>query len=438
MTLLGSTDGTALPTSQDLALAREAFRQALLSLVIFSAMSATVFALWAEYFGRGVTDENREESFATLRMQGVLAFLAQLVIYAAHTPAIQGAPVLTLGILMAALLVQSQTQFALEKKIRGIRATPADQLRFTARAVFWSCASLATYIVSIFTLSTASILACRALEASQNATLAAVVLATVAGALVGLWLSFGLSPFFVRKSLPTTALNHERVRELISRCFSRAGLAAPEVWVIEMDEFRNTNAMVAGFRSGRGPFRPALFVTRSLISELTDTELEAVLLHEAAHMRHHHLRKRFLFSIASLAATATGCSLAFVVGYALLPAPLRGLVALVTPVVAFVAPFMAMRRQIARQEIEADVVAVRDLGADFTGFQSALRKLDRLNDRASGRGRALEGGHPLTELRIALVARAIEIAAMSRSGVAAQTGPDAAAGGQAKDQDRAA
>ena len=155
-----------------------------------------------------------------------------------------------------------------------------------------------------------------------------------------------------------------------------------------------------------GWFRPALFFTQSLWSELTPGEFEAIILHEVSHLALHHVRKRlwggfFVFVLTVLIfIPLMMVTFLFFRNASAVPILLGALGYLGTQI-------YWMRRLVRRQEIEADENAIR-LGADSEVMVSALTKLTLLNDQLVNRKSPssflnVGSAHPTTEERISIL-----------------------------------
>lgn len=151
----------------------------------------------------------------------------------------------------------------------------------------------------------------------------------------------------------------------------RAGLPMPRVYLIPQ---RAPNA----FATGRGPRHASVAVTEGLLHALDDRELEAVLAHEVAHIKHRDI---LISSVAAMLAGAIS-QLAQVFQWTALygghddeeGVGIAGALAM-----AVVAPVAAMLVQMAvsrSREFEADRLGARLCG-DPLALASALRRIER-------------------------------------------------------------
>ncbi len=393
---------------------------------ILLSISVVLYALWGEYFKntynegqkratKGSDEEGESKAIQLIRVRtsGLISFVTQVVIYFTATEARQKAPLISLAFVACALLATGQIQFSLEKRIRGLEAGHRDQFRMTLKAALWASASMATYIVCIFLFSAGALVGAKAVGMRPEFTLLAVVAANILGTLTALGLTFALAPFYLRKSLPCSKLQPGDLQERIRSCFSRAKLTPPHVWILEMDQFKFNNAMIAGFSRGKGLFAPALFMSRSIAERFSPDEIESIVLHEVSHLDLKHLRKRFTYTMKILAGTAAMSGVIFTLANLTLPPPLTMFMGLLIGIFAFIYPFLALKNQVAIQEIEADRHAVIALEADLGAFSRALRKLDLLNHHSGDRRDpnavfSVNSAHPLTEERIRMLTEAVE------------------------------
>jgi heat shock protein HtpX len=168
----------------------------------------------------------------------------------------------------------------------------------------------------------------------------------------------------------------QRLDAIVDRLIARGGLPRPRLFVIPSPQ---PNA----FATGRDPAHAAVAVTEGLLHAMNDDELEGVIAHELAHVKHRDIL------IGSIAATLAGAVmlLATMARWGAIfggferdrrEGGLLGLLAL-----AFVAPLAATLVQLAvsrSREFAADRGAAEMVGHPH-GLASALRKLDQLAER---------------------------------------------------------
>jgi Zn-dependent protease with chaperone function len=201
-----------------------------------------------------------------------------------------------------------------------------------------------------------------------------------------------LMPAFLRLQYATQVMADSPLRQRIERAFADSGVPLSRIQIIDETGTGSRNAFITGTGMGRGAFGRTLFIGLGLFEILDDSELHAVVLHEAAHVRLHHLRNRGLAALGLFIL----CSFWTVIPAAFLFPGDTGLL-----VAAFLMAGMAqmwlLGRVIHRQELEADREAV-SLGAGSDALARALVKLDtgsigpypRLEERLS----ALRDGLP--------------------------------------------
>jgi len=201
---------------------------------------------------------------------------------------------------------------------------------------------------------------------------------------------------------------------MVDRLRQRADLPMPRVAIAPE---RQPNA----FATGRNPENAVVCVTLGLMEALNERELEGVIAHELAHIKHRHMLVGTIAAGMAGAVALVGSILRWGVilgsGRDGDENPLAMLaMAIVAPLVAVIVQ-MAVSRQ---NEFQADATAVRIVG-DKAGLQSALRRIEAvaqqvpmrvnpagahmaiINPFSSGRGAALAGlfrTHPPTDVRI--------------------------------------
>lgn len=403
-------------------------QRALQGLAVLSAIPLVLFALWADYFGRALKTQMAEDrafepaaEMYRIRLTGLFALLAQLMLFFGSADVRQVYPhwcnLMFVGAVLGQMLLQSFTERRLAPlAISKTGAAPGPEpIGVAFRAFMWSVIGGLIYIgvmmVSLWVFGAISVLT----QASGGFAVVLMVIGAVVGVIAGLALGFAMGPFQLRRMLPTYAMEESSARAAVESCFSRQGLPVPAIWIVgvagpqtpenSLPQF--TNAMVAGFPSGRGIFRPALFLARSLVDTLDTEELQAVVLHEISHIRLAHLRKRFVLASGMIVGTSLLAGMAIILAQFINPgSAFNAPFSFAALLVAFVATFRALMTQNRLHEIEADLEAAR-MGASVPSLCQALRKLDHLNHRGNPNpgnrptAPTMSGsGHPTTEERI--------------------------------------
>ena len=201
---------------------------------------------------------------------------------------------------------------------------------------------------------------------------------------------------------------------MVDRLRQRADLPMPQVAIAPE---RQPNA----FATGRNPENAVVCVTLGLMEALNERELEGVIAHELAHIKHRHMLVGTIAAgmagAIALVGTILRWGIIFGTGRDGDENPLAMLaMAIVAPIVAVIVQ-MAVSRQ---NEFQADATAVRIMG-DKQGLQSALQRIEAVAKQVpmqvnpagahmaiikpftSGRGAALSGlfrTHPPTDARV--------------------------------------
>jgi heat shock protein HtpX len=198
--------------------------------------------------------------------------------------------------------------------------------------------------------------------------------------------------------------------QMVARLSQRAGLPMPRVYVIP-------DASPNAFATGRNPEHAAVAATEGILRTLDERELEGVIAHELAHVKHRDIL------ISSVAATIAAAIMMFA-RFAMFfggSRDERGGNALTLLLMMIVAPIAAMLIQMAisrSREFAADAGAAAMVGSPH-GLVSALKKIDAISRRVpldanpatahmfiikpfSGGGlMSLFSTHPPTEARVA-------------------------------------
>jgi len=385
-------------------------------LAVLSAIPVVALALWAEYTDQSITRliQNRAEldraaELQKVRFAGFLAFLFQALLFLGTSEVRDASPLLPYLITGTALLLQSRIQHRLELKLEARPKSQGESRGEGPAGVFLRILAVCflggtLYVAILFASIQASILLARALQTSQEIGTVVLLIGGTLGVSGGLAINFALGAFHLRKMFRTKPLVDPVTLALARSCFANAKIRPPSFWVIESEQFRFANALVAGFRRGSGPFRQGVFLSRTLLQNLTSAELRAVLLHEVSHISLSHLAKRLSYSIGLIVGSALLATIfvlivrlvsgddkaAFIAGY------LGGFG-------AFLATMSMLSKQSRHQELEADLHSIEKLGSNVEDLASALRKLDHLNEETADSRAKLGNGHPSTEKRIRVI-----------------------------------
>ena len=177
------------------------------------------------------------------------------------------------------------------------------------------------------------------------------------------------------------------------------------------------------FATGRDPEHAVVCVTIGLMNSVNARELEGVIAHELAHIKHRHMLVGTLAAVMAGAITMVGSILRW--GFILGGGRDDDGNPIVAIAMAILAPLAAVVIQMAisrQNEFQADATAVR-ISGDKEGLQSALRRIEAsarqvpmnvnpaaahmaiINPFSGARGmlRGLFSTHPATEDRIAAI-----------------------------------
>ena len=390
--------------------------QALLGLAVLATIPVVLFALWADYYGRYVQAARKnipgfdpKIERERIRIAGGCVLIFELVLFVGSFDLVEAYPkacgLAIVGCLLAVGFIQAgvENELVPRQLTPASASTPPKRTSSGMKALLFGLMSGFFYVFTLMTFVKASVWIATALQFSTPASASFVMVGAALGIFAGLTLNFALAPWQLKNSLAVTAMTDEE-KATVCGSMEKAGLKNFEYWVIEEQQ---ATAAIAGFRGGFGFFRPALFISRKVMSTLSKDEISAVVAHEAAHVLAKHLRKRVLLS-ASLIVSLTFMALFFTLAtFTWLPgSSAQSGAGMFFGVVAFGFAFFILQRQNRVHEFQADWLAVQKLGASFESWATALRKMDQLNGFPLLRG-ALSS-HPRTELRIQNVAKMIE------------------------------
>jgi len=222
------------------------------------------------------------------------------------------------------------------------------------------------------------------------------------------------------KAQTITPADAPELYHMVDRLRQNAGLPMPVVAIAPSPQ---PNA----FATGRNAEHAVVCVTIGLMNILSEQELEGVIAHELAHIKHRHM---LVGTVAAAMAGAIGL-FASIVKWGFILGSGRnddGRNPIVLLVMAFVAPIAAMVVQMAisrQNEFQADATAARIAGSS-RGLVSALRRIESaaqripmnvspsaahmaiINPLSAGNAPPLSGlfrTHPPTEDRVAALER---------------------------------
>ena len=269
--------------------------------------------------------------------------------------------------------------------IRGVRVKPKDQLEQSVRGILALSFLYGTYYLIVHGL------------ARWITTLPALA--------IGITFVIFLAPIMIRIMFPTTRMFDSKLKGEIKDLFKSTGVEIGEIYILNTDRFKISNALVCGSKYGFGPFRRSLFLTENLFSVLEEDELKSVLLHEASHFQLHHLAKRGFASFCAVVAAMVVTGIP--AGMLTMILPHQGyyssLIMGSMIAVNFWFQFNFIFKVIRKQEFEADLNSVK-LGGSPEALVSALQKIIRFNGGSEKKESTLArwmfgSGHPSFEER---------------------------------------
>lgn len=419
---------------------------------MMSAVPVVIFAIWADLFERLIAAMKAEKEtidvpseLRRVRWASIVAFLGEGAVYLLATPLREKHYLPSLAIFCTALMIQSWIQSGVESKLRSIPAAPTAQAKWLLRSTAWIIANLAVYFGWIWASFAVSYRLLEKSPLSGEARVALLLVAGVIGIFSATFILMSLAPVHIRNLIPNRDFGETDLRLKLDACFRDAGFDPPRMAIMDTEDFKYSNAVIAGFPGAKGIFRPVLLLSGALFKGLSDEELIAVVKHEVSHWSLKHLKRRVGAVLASIVGTTLLFGSMLALAAIALPPEGQAFVRLMTTLLSVVLPFWVIRSQTRLHETEADVYTVTRLGADLEQMASALRKMDRMNDLDSSKvdpfsSIGVAGGHPETELRILRMRTYLAAAAKVAQKVAGEIVPASSSANSVKngDQDKAA
>lgn len=183
-----------------------------------------------------------------------------------------------------------------------------------------------------------------------------------------------IAPLVIRLMLPSrppTTEGEVRTAAIVTDAFTKLGLKAPRVRILNLDGIRNYNALIAGANRAPGPFRQLVMISQSEELNFSEGETRAIIHHELAHSFLMHIPVRLT---SSMLLWAMGLVPVFVASI-FFENPLS-MVAfpLLSVAYFFTIHPLLLGRLVREQEIQADEFAVMRLGSMASDLVSALTK----------------------------------------------------------------
>lgn len=196
----------------------------------------------------------------------------------------------------------------------------------------------------------------------------------------GLLVLFIGTPVWLRILFSSYVLAPSPLRTEIEGIFERAQVPVQTIRVIAGKKGAFSNALVCGLGFAPAPLGRTLFISESLFTKLEPEEVIAVLYHEAAHFKLHHIPKRIghmvlAYGGALLAITVPVLAIeAIALRLGWMTAHLGFVLGLFAAFAGILVIHRRMFQVVQHQELEADAYAVK-LGGQAEALIRALQKL---------------------------------------------------------------
>jgi Zn-dependent protease with chaperone function len=201
-----------------------------------------------------------------------------------------------------------------------------------------------------------------------------VITTTAVGFIAGSSAAYGLGPIWIRAGF--SAKSYRRRIQLPETIGGKI-----DVFLINDEKYTSfgKNVVIAGFKGGKGLFRPAIFISSTVAAECTSHEIDSIIAHELGHLASSHLKKRVLSSIGLFSCGAVFTALLLLgmhwSGYATLATHFGTFAGIIPAVLTWI----HNRRLVCEHEKEADLRAVHEFGATPAALISALKRLSQMN-----------------------------------------------------------
>jgi Zn-dependent protease with chaperone function len=172
-----------------------------------------------------------------------------------------------------------------------------------------------------------------------------------------------IAPLMVRVLFSCNRMHDSPLKDELVAIFRKAGVSIGEIYLIDSNKTRVSNALVCGSRFGFGPLKRSLFLTENLFEILNEEELRAVISHEASHFQLHHVAKRGLSALIVIIAALICVGLPIgLVAVSIESKDWINTLAIINLVANLIFQYFFIFRVIRKHEFEADLNAIR-LGA---------------------------------------------------------------------------
>ncbi len=213
--------------------------------------------------------------------------------------------------------------------------------------------------------------------------------------LVFLIFIYSFSPLLLRFMWTATPLENKMVEEKLADVFRKARVKVRGTYVWRTSGGKIANAMVSGIF----PFCRYIFLTDHLLDNFSIEETEAILAHEAAHIRKWHLWGYFAFSVSYVAVTGGLIYASYFIPLFRNVHPFLAIILLFGWIIIY---FMVIFGWLSRKfERQADRYAVQ-LTGNPQALVNALEKLAKVNHapRRWSKWHGIMQTHPAFERRV--------------------------------------
>lgn len=371
---------------------------ALKGLILLSAIPIVLFALWSDYFMRGVEiarrdnpDFNASEESLKVRLAGALTLLMEAVVFLGTAELRDTFPILTYSFFIGSVAVIVMLQQSYENTIQPSAPPGSEQdpdreniFHILGKLILSWALTLVAHLFFFFSSIIVGALIAHQLGVPPSIRAFFIICSGALGIFFSLGLNLALGPIQFRKTFPVSDLADPMIKVLCERAFIKSGLLAPRFQVIETRVLQIAYPIISGFQFFKGRFRQTVYFSRITLATLSGHELEAILLNQVSHICLRHMRNRMALSLGLVLFTALPTmgliqlnhgDLHLTGGFSILGFVLLAL--------SFLISFKALERQRRIQILEADLYCIRSLGAKMDVLISAIQKLDWLTTQTT-------------------------------------------------------
>ena len=398
------------------------------ALGLIGIIPVILYALWADAIERSIRENAKdytpvqlENESNKLKLVSIIIIIFQLSLYLEASPIRQAFPMLSLTALILCVCLQGMVQYHTEKSLFPT-LTPSESLFviFLKLMRAWIIGILICSVFLTFFLQIGFFITQHYQLKPELGSMVLIFSSSLA-MILGLLSNYALAPFHIRKTLPHELLSTDQpFSQKVSELFKQYSLPVPKIWRINLERLRIIDLSILGIQRGKSIFQYSLFISKSALENLTESELQSLLKNELSHVLLKHASKKLIYSCTLLLGSTILAICAGLITLFILKRPdLADGIGMSIGFLSFFTSFRWIGLKSRYFEFEADIHSVQILKIDFDHWASALRKLDVLmfqnNPSFESYPLPKDQGLPETEQRIQMLATYLKHRAPSQS-----------------------